>query len=1800
MKKKFKSLVPYGIAMLFAATFSTSSYGQFGCGNGVVITDGYTQAGITTPGNGGVEDWNTDPTGTSVSSSYWQDDVYLFEYTAGTTIESISMEINSYNSWTGIGIFDDCSGTTFSNELDASASTVTGTQNVSAVISAGNTVYIAVGQYGAPNDLDFDVVDFSVTSITCPDPTSVVSSNIVQTGFDIDWTENGTATLWNIEVGASGFTPGTGNEVFADNGNTTQTSNVTGLNAVTTYDVYVQADCGSGDVSNWVGPLTITTLCPATQSIPYLEEYSSYLPNCWSETNGILGSSSSYTATSSTWGNDGFLNNGSSGAARLNIYGTSTDEWLISPTFDLGTSSNYELKFDVGLTDFSGSGTDNMGADDTLAVVISTDNGATWSKANILKLYEQGTEPSNSGETVIIDLSTYSGLVKFGFYGSSSVSNTDYNVYIDDFEVRTPPSCPEPTALTSSNVTDTSVDIDWTENGTASLWNIEVGASGFTPGTGNEVFADNGNTTQTSNVTGLNAVTAYDVYVQADCGSGDVSNWVGPLTITTLCPATQSIPYLEEYSSYLPNCWSETNGILGSSSSYTATSSTWGNDGFLNNGSSGAARLNIYGTSTDEWLISPTFDLGTSSNYELKFDVGLTDFSGSGTDNMGADDTLAVVISTDNGATWSKANILKLYEQGTEPSNSGETVIIDLSTYSGLVKFGFYGSSSVSNTDYNVYIDDFEVRTQPSCPAPLNLALTDISSTTAEFSWTTGGAAQSEIVVVPAGDPLPTGGPTSTVPSSPSTVTGLTANTNYDVYVRDVCSMASPLIISAVYDLPLSGGTPKGIELFVGTDIADLSEYGVSSANNGGGTSGGAEFTFPAVSVTAGTYIYVSSESTNFQTYFGFAPDYTDGSMSVNGDDAIELFHNGTVIDVFGDVDTDGSGQAWEYTDGWALRNSNTVVNNGTFNDANWSFSGPNAVDGCSSNSSCSSSLAVGSFTATANVSPWEGPLAIYTGLCTPAPTSVDGIGITNVTMGTIDNTTGAETNNYGDYTAQSTSAAASSTLPIDITLETGYTYNLWAWVDWNGDLDFDDANEEYYLGESTSADPTTFNASIVIPLGATLGSYTIRIGGADSGLGSTSPSDPCYTGSYASFEDYTLIVTAPPSCLAPTQLGATNLTATSADLTWLENGTATAWNIEYDVTGYTQGNGNTQGASNNPYNLTGLAANTTYDFYVQADCGGGDESAWVGPFTFTTECDIYTPNYLSDFSTYLPDCWSEAGSGNTSTGPQTLGTSLWSQSGTSARINLYTDDREDWLLTPEFDLSAGGYEILLSTHAVDYGASIFTDMGSDDSVQVLISTDNGSTWSDIYSFNVNNQPTLTSSVVAIDLSSYTGSSNLFAIRGTDGVSNDLEDYYFYVDQFEIRTIPPCVDPTALSASNITGTSADLAWTENGTATDWNIEYGPTGFTPGSGTTISAVTSNPYTLTGLLSCSDYDFYVESDCGFGNTSAMVGPFAFSTANVAATGTDVQVACETFDWIDGNTYTSSNNTATHTIVGGSVSGCDSIVTLDLTINNATTGTDVQVACETFDWIDGNTYTSSNNTATHTIVGGAANGCDSIVTLDLTINNATTGTDVQVACETFDWIDGNTYTSSNNTATYTLVGGAANGCDSIVTLDLTINTVDASVTQTNGINLSANTSGATYQWIDCDNNNAPISGETSQDFTATVNGNYAVIVTENGCSDTSSCYLVDNVGLSDFDQELGISLYPNPTKGEVNILIENMEQASLEMEVVDATGRKLTTTTVYNKSVVVDLSKYERGVYIIRLTDGEHESIHRVVKN
>jgi len=237
------------------------------------------------------------------------------------------------------------------------------------------------------------------------------------------------------------------------------------------------------------------------------------------------------------------------------------------------------------------------------------------------------------------------------------------------------------------------------------------------------------------------------------------------------------------------------------------------------------------------------------------------------------------------------------------------------------------------------------------------------------------------------------------------------------------------------------------------------------------------------------------------------------------------------------------------------------------------------------------------------------------TSYCTPAPTSVDGIGIININIGSINNSSTDEPGHYGDYSAQIVNVGQGVEQAFSITYSTGFTYDTKIWVDWNNDFDFTDEGEEVYAGISTNVVPTILSGTFTVPVTATLGNHRLRIGGQDNG-----PAAPCYVGSYGSFEDYTINVTAPPACFTPSGLAATNVSAGLVNLSWSAPtlGTTPA-GYEYVVstTATTPANGTpTTAVTTTTANNVTVPTNVTGYVYLRTNCGNGSFSEWVSvPF---------------------------------------------------------------------------------------------------------------------------------------------------------------------------------------------------------------------------------------------------------------------------------------------------------------------------------------------------------------------------------------------------------------------------------------------------------------------------------------------------------------------------------------------------------------------------------------------------------
>jgi hypothetical protein len=258
--------------------------------------------------------------------------------------------------------------------------------------------------------------------------------------------------------------------------------------------------------------------------------------------------------------------------------------------------------------------------------------------------------------------------------------------------------------------------------------------------------------------------------------------------------------------------------------------------------------------------------------------------------------------------------------------------------------------------------------------------------------------------------------------------------------------------------------------------------------------------------------------------------------------------------------------------------------------------------------------------------------------------------------------------------------------------------------------------------------------------------------------------------------------------------------------------------------------------------------------------------------------------------------------------------------------------------------------------------------------------------------------------------------------------------------------------------------------------------------------------------------------------------------------------------------------------------SFGGYELILDPNLPVNTITAS-----ACGSYSY-GGNTYDSSG---TYLASGPNPSGCDTIITLNLTINQNTSSTDTQTACDSYTWAINSTTYSTSGTYTASLTNAA--GCDSTITLDLIIDTLTPSLTVAGNI-LTAQPSGATYQWLDCDNGNAPIAGATSQDYTFVANGNYAVVIAAGTCTDTSSCQAVTLVGVPDvYRQTIGI--HPNPTTGVITIT-----GAEGIASVYDIYGRLV----IKSESNSLDISQAPTGIYFIQVQDDQGKVyVGKVVK-
>lgn len=284
------------------------------------------------------------------------------------------------------------------------------------------------------------------------------------------------------------------------------------------------------------------------------------------------------------------------------------------------------------------------------------------------------------------------------------------------------------------------------------------------------------------------------------------------------------------------------------------------------------------------------------------------------------------------------------------------------------------------------------------------------------------------------------------------------------------------------------------------------------------------------------------------------------------------------------------------------------------------------------------------------------------------------------------------------------------------------------------------------------------------------------------------------------------------------------------------------------------------------------------------------------------------------------------------------------------------------------------------------------------------------------------------------------------------------------------------------------------------------------------------------------------------------------------------------------------TDSAGTYILNLTGACGTGSDTI-----TLNSlVTTAGLTESACEQYIAPGGGIHTVSG-VFTDTILNAA--GCDSVITIDLTIKNNTSSASAVQACQSYTSPGGNYVWTASGTYTDTIPNMA--GCDSIITIDLSIEIPSAGA-DLQGTTFTASPAGATYQWINC-STGQPVAGATGDTFTPTASGSYAVVV-NSVCTDTSTCQSVtiSGAGLSENDLTPTFTLYPNPGNGKF-VVQTSAPQAWLTVHVVNNLGQVLLSKRVQNSAQTALELEAEAGIYYVILTlDSGQKITKTLLKN
>lgn len=453
-----------------------------------------------------------------------------------------------------------------------------------------------------------------------------------------------------------------------------------------------------------------------------------------------------------------------------------------------------------------------------------------------------------------------------------------------------------------------------------------------------------------------------------------------------------------------------------------------------------------------------------------------------------------------------------------------------------------------------------------------------------------------------------------------------------------------------------------------------------------------------------------------------------------------------------------------------------------------------------------------------------------------------------------------------------------------------------------------------------------------------------------------------------------------------------------------------------------------------------------------------------------------------------------------------------------------------------------------------------------------------------------------------------------YSVTVTDDFANTATDT-FTVNPSAFSVITHPVTSTNVSCNG--GSNGTAMVTAGGGAGPFTYAWSPSGDTLATADSLMAG-SYTITVTDSVGCAKTDVVVITEpVVLSVTGTVMNVSCHGAATGSATITAVGgTAPFTYLWVPsgGTASTISGATAgTYTVTVTDSNGCN--VTDSITIsepaaltaasssgtiacNGAQTTVTVSAMGGVMPYAGTGMFMAAAGTQTYTVTD--SNGCTASTIITLTEPAAISSSQSAAICSDDSLVVGtNTYMTAGMYSD-TLV--AFNGCDSVVTTNLTVNTVDVTTSITGNV-ITATLSSALYQWLDCDSSYSQIAAETGQSFGAMMNGNFAVMITSGGCVDTSACVNINSTGISSI-QNGSWNIYPNPSNGIFTIAVTDAAAGVMNISITDIRGSEVLSVSEknaagnYNKQM--DLGWLAKGIYYIRLNTGEELKIKKLIIN